>query len=223
MNQSESSIFWKWSVYHFLKALIIIWKTSFKKHMILLELLYKKKEKIRIDFLIDETDVDSYFFHNFLDVYVVRNRVLRLSKGLFREAYSIKVFTFDPTYCVSKLQTYGWITPHKERIFVYSENLKLIKKLYDILSKSIFIPYSIPIFVKTPQQISLFLHFFKDFQNSNSCLSRFGIRFPEICFEKFNNFELSSHIYINIKKLDYLLKNQQFLIDYIQKIQLISW
>ena len=120
--------------------------------MIFLELLYKKKEKTRIDYLIDETDVDSYFFHNFLDVYVVRKRVLRLSKSLFREAYSIKVFTFDPTYCVSKLQFYGWITPHKERIFVYSENLKLIKKSYEIISKSVFIPYPIPKFVKTHQQ-----------------------------------------------------------------------
>ena len=46
---------------------------------------------------------------------------------------------------------------------------------------------------------------------------RFGIRFPEICFEKFINFELSSQIYIKIKELEYLLKNQQFLITYIQK------
>ena len=43
----------------------------------------------------DEIDVDSYIFHNFLDVNVVQNRVLRLSKGLFRETYSIKEFTFD--------------------------------------------------------------------------------------------------------------------------------
>ena len=33
-----------------------------KKHLSFLELLYKKKEKIPIDFLIDELDVDSYFF-----------------------------------------------------------------------------------------------------------------------------------------------------------------
>ena len=52
---------------------------------------------------------------------------------------------------------------------------------------------------------------------------RFGIGFPEICFEKFINFELSSQVYIKIKKIDYLLKNQQFLIDNIQKIQLIWW
>ena len=36
-----------------------------KKHLNLLELLYKKKEKIPIDFFIDEIDDDSYFFHNF--------------------------------------------------------------------------------------------------------------------------------------------------------------
>ena len=37
------------------------------------------------------------FFHNFLDVYIVQNIVLRLSKGLFREVYSIKEFTIEPT------------------------------------------------------------------------------------------------------------------------------
>ena len=71
-------------------------KNVYQKTLSFLELLYKKKEKIPIDFLIDELDVDSYFFHNFLDVYVVQNRVLRLSKGMFRETYSIKDFTFDP-------------------------------------------------------------------------------------------------------------------------------
>ena len=66
---------------------------SIKKHLNFLELLYKKKGKIPIDFLFDEIDVESYFFHNFLDVYFVQNRILRLSKGLFRETYSIKEFT----------------------------------------------------------------------------------------------------------------------------------
>ena len=65
---------------------------SIKKHLNFLELLYKKKENIPCDFLIDEIDVDSYFFHNYLDVYIVQNRVIRLSKGLFRETYSIKEF-----------------------------------------------------------------------------------------------------------------------------------
>ena len=33
-----------------------------KKHLSFLELLYKKKEEVPTDFLIDEIDVDSYFF-----------------------------------------------------------------------------------------------------------------------------------------------------------------
>ena len=35
---------------------------SIEKHLSFLELLYKKKEKIPIDFLIVEIDVDSFFF-----------------------------------------------------------------------------------------------------------------------------------------------------------------
>ena len=53
---------------------------SIKKHLSFLELLYKKKEKIPIKFPFDQMDVDSYFFHKFLDVYIVQNRVIRLSK-----------------------------------------------------------------------------------------------------------------------------------------------
>ena len=53
---------------------------SIKKHLNFLKLLYKKKENIPCDFLIDEIDVDSldsYFFHNFLDVYVVHKMKLK--------------------------------------------------------------------------------------------------------------------------------------------------
>ena len=100
------------------------------------------------------------------------------------------------------------------------ENLKLMKKWYDKISKTLFIPYPIPNFVQTPQQSFLFPHFFKDFQISKSCLIRFGIRFLEICFEKVVNFEVFSQIYTKIKELDSLIKNQHFLINFIEKIQL---
>ena len=69
---------------------------SIKKHLNFLELLYKKKEIFPCGFLIDEIDVDSYFFHGFLDVYVDQNRILRLSESLFRETYLINEFIFDP-------------------------------------------------------------------------------------------------------------------------------
>ena len=138
---------------------------SIKKHLNLLELLYKKKENIPCDFLIDEIDVDSYFFHNFSDVCVVQNRVLRLSKGLFGETYSIKEFTFDPhiTYQSYKLTAEIHLT-RREVLFIL-QKLKSIKKSYDKISKTLFIRYPTPKFVKTPEQKSLFLRFFKDFQS----------------------------------------------------------
>ena len=163
-----------------------------------------------MDFLIDEIDVDSYFFHNFLDVFIVQNRVIRLSKGLFRETYSIKEFTFDSHIAYQNFKLTAELHLTRKEILFILENLKLIKKSYDNISKTLFIPYPKPKIVKTPQQSSFFLHFFKDFQSSKSCLIRFGIRFPEVCFEKnekFVNFELSFQIYIKIKELDYLLKN----------------
>ena len=155
-----------------------------------------------------------------MDVFIVQNRVIRLSKALLRETYSIKEFSFVPHIAYQSFKLTAELHLTRKEILFILENSKLIKKSYNNISKTLFIPYPIPKFVKTPQQSSLFLHFFKDFQSSKSSMIRFGIRFPEVCFEKFVNFELSSQIYIKIKELDYLLKNQQFLIDYIQKIQL---
>ena len=169
---------------------------SIKKHLNFLELLYKKKENIPCDFLIDEIDVDAYFFHNFLDVFVVQNRIIRLSRGLFREFYPLKEFIFDPHIAYQSYKLTAELHLTRKFFLIVLENWKLIKKLYDIISKTLFIPYPKPKFVKTPQQSSSFLHFFKDFQSSKSCMIRFGIRFPEVCFEKFINFELSSQIYI---------------------------
>ena len=125
---------------------------SIKKHLKFLELLYRKKRKY-----------SGYFFDKFLDVFIVQNRVIRLSKGLFRETYSIKEFTFDShiAYQSFKLTAELYLT-RKEILFIL-ENLKLIKKSYDNISKTLFIPYPNPKIVKTPQQSSLFLHFFKDF------------------------------------------------------------
>ena len=52
-------------------------------------------------------------------------------------------------------------------------------------------------------------------------MMRFGIRFQEIYTEKIINFELYPQIYLKINELDYPLKNQHFIIDYIQKNSII--
>ena len=153
-----------------------------KKHSSFLELFYLKKENIPCDFLIDEIDVDSCFFHNFMDVYVVQFRILRLSKGLFRETYPIKKFFFDQHFAYQSYEvTAELLLTRKENLFIL-ENL-LTKNTYDNISKTLFFPYPTPKLVKTPQQSSLFLHFSKEFQSSKSCMIRFGIRYQKFALK----------------------------------------
>ena len=126
---------------------------SIKKHLNFLELLYKKKENIPCDFLIDEIDVDSYFFHNFLDVYVVQNRVLRLSKGLFRETYSMKEFIFDPRIAYQSYKLTAELHFSRKEILFILENLKLSIKSYDNISKTLLFHIQLPNLLKLPSKV----------------------------------------------------------------------
>ena len=122
-----------------------------KKHLNFLELLYKKKENIPCDFLIDEIDVDSYFFHNFLDVYVVQNRVLRLSKSLFRETYSIKEFNFDSHIAY---QSYKLTAELHCRNFIYFGKFEVNKKYRTIIFQRLFLfDIQLPNLLKLPSKI----------------------------------------------------------------------
>ena len=112
----------------------------------------------------DEIDVNSYFFHIFLDVYVVQNKVLRVSKSLFRETYSNKEFIFDPYFAYQSYKFTAELHLTRKEVFFYFRKLEINKKKsYDKISKTLFIPYPTPNFVITSQQCSLFLHFLKRF------------------------------------------------------------
>ena len=83
---------------------------------------------------------------------MVQNSVIRQSKGLFRETYSIKKFTFDPHIAHQSFKLTAELHLTRKDILFILEILKLFKKSYDNTSKTPFIPYPIPKFVKTPQQ-----------------------------------------------------------------------
>ena len=66
-----------------------------KNHLQLLEKIYKRKVGIADAYKVDEIDVDSYFFYNFLDISVQNNRIFRFSKGFESATFSIKKFKYD--------------------------------------------------------------------------------------------------------------------------------
>ena len=105
-----------------------MWKMPNKKHSNFLELLYKKKGKFPIYCFFDELDVD-----------------------LFRKTYSNKKFSFELRieYHSFKLTAELHLT-RKEMLFIL-EKLKLIKKSYDNLSKTLFILF--PNLSKLPSKV----------------------------------------------------------------------
>ena len=72
---------------------------STKKQIASLCKLYSVYEEKEEEFL-DKADVDSYFFHNILDISQSHNRIVRVSKGSKKKSFAFKVFQF----CDSKLQ-----------------------------------------------------------------------------------------------------------------------
>ena len=117
-------------------------------------MIYFTRKKKKTGFLFDEIDIDSYFSHNFLDVKFVQIRKIRLRKGRFREIYSIKLFTFEPTFEYQSFKPTAELHLTSNKFLFSLDNLKLIKNSYNNISKTLLTLYTIPNFVKFSQQSS---------------------------------------------------------------------
>ena len=66
---------------------------SVKKQISSLSKLYTIYEEVPENFL-DDTDVDSYFYHNILDIALIDNRIVRVSKGSNKKILLSNYFSF---------------------------------------------------------------------------------------------------------------------------------
>ena len=71
----------------------------------------------------DETDVDSYFYHNILDISQSHHRIVQVSRGSNKKSVSFKVFHF----CDSKLQ----------QRFIFKAEVSIFKKEIESLLDSL--------------------------------------------------------------------------------------
>ena len=94
---------------------------STKKQIFSLCKLYSVYEELPEEVL-DETDVDSYFYHNNLDISQSRHRIVRVSKGSNKKSFAFKVLRF----CASKLQ----------QRFIFKEEVSISKKEIESLLDS---------------------------------------------------------------------------------------
>ena len=73
--------------------------------------------------ILDETYVDSYFCHNFLDISQSHHPIVRVSEGSNKKSFVFKVFHF----CYSKLQ----------QRFIHKEEASISKKEIEFLLESL--------------------------------------------------------------------------------------
>ena len=136
---------------------------STKKQISSLCKLYSVYEEIPEEFL-DETDVDSYFYHNILDISQSHNRIVRVSKGSNKKSFAFKVFHF----CDSKLQQRfileEEVSISKNEIESLLDSLGEFLKALDQANKVSQIPLPKPKFEIgfTKAKDELFSHCYKD-------------------------------------------------------------
>ena len=95
---------------------------STKKQISSLCKLYSVYEEFPEEFF-DETDVDSYFYHNILDISQSHHRTTGVSKGSNKKSFAFKVFLF----CDSKSQ----------QRFILKEEVSISKKEIESLLDSL--------------------------------------------------------------------------------------
>ena len=196
---------------------------STKKQISSLCKLYSIYGEIPEEFL-DGTDVDSYFFHNILDISQSHNRIVRVSKGSNKKSFAFKVFHF----CNSKLQQ--WFILKEEVSFSKKETESLLDSLgefveaFDQVNKVTQIPLPKPKieigFTKAKDE--LFSHCYKDIVEHLNRQIRITFRFEKnkTCVFSIKKFEhygdqfiLTELVNLGYCEIKHLYKNR-FIVAY---------
>ena len=133
------------------------------------------------DKFLDETNVDSYFYHNILDISQSYHRIVRVSKGSNKKTFAFKVFHF----CDSKLQQRfilkEEVSHSKKGIESLLDSLGEILKTFDQANKVSQIPLPKPKFEigfrKAKEE--LFSHCYKDIIEHLNRQIRLSVRFEK--------------------------------------------
>ena len=96
-------------------------------------------EKILEEFL-DQTDVDSYFYHNIFDTSQSQHRIVRVSLGSNKKSFAIKLFHFCDIKTQQRSILQQEVNVSKREITCLVDSLRDFLKTFDHASKCIQIP-----------------------------------------------------------------------------------
>ena len=193
---------------------------STKKQTSSLCKLYSVYEEIPEEFM-DKTDVDSYFYHNILDILQSRHLKVRVSKGSNKKYFAFKVYHF----CYSKLQQRfilkEEVSISRKEIESLLDSLGEFLKAFDQANKVSRIPLPKPKFEIgfTKAKDELFSNCYKDIVEHLHRQIRLSFRFQKhkTCvfsikkFEQYGDqFILTEVVNLSYREIKHLYKNRFF-------------
>ena len=142
--------------------------------------LYSVYEEKPEEFL-DETDVDSYFYHNILDISQSQHRRVRVSKGSNIKSFAFKVFHFSDSKLQQRFILKEEVSISKKEIESLLDSLGEFLKAFDQSNKVSQIPLPKPEFEIgfTKAKNELFSHCYKDIVEHLNRQIRLSFRFEK--------------------------------------------
>ena len=140
--------------------------------------LYSFYEEIPEEFL-DETDVDSYFYHNIFDNSQSQHRIVRVSRGSNRKSFAIKLFQFCDIKTQQRYILQEEANISKRELTCLVDNLRHFLKFFDQASKCIQNPlpkHKVEI-GSTKSKDSLFVQHYNDIIEHPNRQFRLSFRF----------------------------------------------
>ena len=147
--------------------------------------LFSFYEEIPEVFL-DETDVDSYFYHTIFDISQSQHRIVRVSRVSNKRSFAIKLFQFCDLKAQQRYILQEEVKISKRELTCLFDNLRDFLKTFDPAGKCIQIPLPKPKVEigSTNSKDNLFAHHYNDiiedpnrqfrlsfrFGNNNSCV-----------------------------------------------------
>ena len=193
---------------------------STRKQISILRKLYSVYEEKPEKFL-DGTDVDSYFFHNILDISRSRNRVVRVRKGSNKKSFPFKLFQFFDSKLQQRFILKEEVSISKNKIESLLDSLGEYLKAFDQANKVSQIPLTKPKveigFTKAKDE--LFSHCYKDIAEHLNRQIRLPFRFEKnkTCVFSIKKFEhygdqfiLTEVVNLGYREIKHLYKNRFF-------------
>ena len=154
--------------------------------------LYSVYEEIPEEIL-DETDVDSYFYYNILDISQSHNRIVRVSKGSNKKSFAFKVFHFCDWKLQQRFILKEEVSISKNEIESLLDSLGEFLKAFDQANKESQIPLPKPKFETgfTKTKYDLFSQCYKDIAEHLNRQIRisFGFEKNKTCVFSIKKFE----------------------------------